>query len=172
MNAVKPRSPKRVVVQSWRSPGPLQRDALERIDASDCWATPVRADDTTSPSDWNRAILGHSPRWVSALMGIRNVIAKMFRLQAPTKDQLPQGFPVVALGHDEILVGTDDSHLSFRVGIVVVNGTVFVTTTVQIHNWVGRGYWFVVRWFHPPIVRAMIRRAPRVQALMNAAVDA
>ena len=66
---------------------------------------------------------------------------------------------------DEILFGEDDSHLDFRLSMLVERtgsgSFVTLTTIVQFNNWVGRAYFAIVRWGHRVIVPAMMRRALR-----------
>ena len=64
---------------------------------------------------------------------------------------------------DEILFGEDDSHLDFRLSMLVERtpaaAFVTMTTLVQFNNRVGRAYFAIVRWGHRVIVPMMMRRA-------------
>ena len=72
-------------------------------------------------------------------------------------------FRVLARSDTEIILGDDDRHLDFRVGILrQVNGdrtVVVVSTIVSFHNWLGRLYFMPVQRFHRLIVPALMRRA-------------
>jgi len=64
---------------------------------------------------------------------------------------------------NELIVGDNDKHLDFRISIYrsSTHGveTVTVSTTVEIHNAVGRLYMLVVKPFHRFIARSMVQRA-------------
>ncbi|WP_211323324.1 DUF2867 domain-containing protein [Amycolatopsis palatopharyngis] len=62
---------------------------------------------------------------------------------------------------DEVLYGSDDSHLDFRGSVLVEPGRVVLSTVVQIHNARGRAYFGIVRLVHPRLVRMMLTHAAR-----------
>jgi hypothetical protein len=139
-------------------PGPLQAAALDHVDAGDCWTTPLLPGDPEHPDDWARMLFGGRP---GVLMRLRDLAVKPFGLQvSTTSGHASTGFPRLAFDGDELLLGLDDRHLDFRVGIRVRERTVHVTTTVRIHNRLGRIYWGVVRLVHPVVVRRLLRRCP------------
>jgi hypothetical protein len=74
-------------------------------------------------------------------------------------------FPVVAREGAELLLGRDAGHLDFRASVLVEDERVTLSTVVRIHNRRGRLYFAVVRRFHPRVVRRMLRRAWRREAL-------
>ncbi|GAA2658600.1 hypothetical protein GCM10010400_15650 [Streptomyces aculeolatus] len=74
-------------------------------------------------------------------------------------------FPVVAEEGAELLLGRDAGHLDFRASVLVEGGRVTLSTAVRIHNRRGRLYFAAVRRFHPLMVRRMLRRAWRREAL-------
>lgn len=74
-------------------------------------------------------------------------------------------FPVVAREGAELLLGRDAGHLDFRASVLVEDERVTLSTVVRIHNLRGRLYFAVVRRFHPRVVRRMLRRAWRREAL-------
>lgn len=150
----------RWVEECTEPPGPLQAEALARVDASDCWTTAVLPGDPDSPPAWARLLFGRPGGSVGLLLRARDLAVQPFGLKtAPTSMRSPTGFPLLAQDGDEVLLGLDDSHLDFRVGIAVRDRIVHVTTTVQINSRLGRVYWAVVRRAHPHLVRAMLRRA-------------
>ncbi len=151
---------RRVVKEGPTDFGPLQRNSLGRIDAVDCWVTPLAPLDTTDPVDWAAAVLGRPVPGVRALMRLRDALVRPFGLRTVPSDQPKTGFPLLAASPDEALLGLDDKHLSFRVGIRVVEHQARVITSVQIHNRLGRAYWAIVRFFHPRVVRKMVATTP------------
>lgn len=57
------------------------------------------------------------------------------------------------------MLGVDDRHLDFRIGVRVDRKRVRVTTAVQLNNRLGRLYWAIVRLVHPLVVRSLLARA-------------
>lgn len=144
---------------------PLRTDgllatALDRIDAGDTWATPFLDGDVRDVGTWHRAAFRSAPpRWVRGLLAVRDALVAPLGLRVVT-DGRP-GFPVLASTADEVLVGLDDRHLSFRVSVRSGPTAVSVTTVVQIHNRLGHLYWTLVRHVHPWVVRASLRTVAR-----------
>ncbi|MDR0592542.1 MAG: DUF2867 domain-containing protein [Bifidobacteriaceae bacterium] len=152
--------------RSWR-PGALFAEHAIRPDFIDNWATRLRDADSRSARAWAEAVFTVQFRPVLLLMRLRNALVKPMALfgRAPAPADLSRGmrpFTTLAAGDGEVVLGEDDSHLDFRVDLQVHPRFVSVATVVEIHNRLGRLYWSVVRWFHPAIVRAMLRRAPTV----------
>lgn len=113
------------------------------------------------------AMFGDVPRWVRALLALRNRIVRVFGLKSAelvmTDQEKIGGFPVLASTDDHVLLGFDDRHLDFRILICVEeilsdHQRVIVTTLVKRHNLFGRVYIFVVTPFHRLIVRSFLRR--------------
>ena len=80
------------------------------------------------------ALFGHTPRWMKALLIIRNAIARWFGLEAPT---LPKSFspavrasysvgdkigpwPIFFIDDNEIVAGRNNKHLDFRLSVLRV----------------------------------------------------
>lgn len=109
---------------------------------------------------------GRVPRWISALMVLRNAIVRPFRLvTAPkrSKRSIIGFFPVISQAPERIVLGLDDRHLDFRLVIDVAQlgedrQVVTASTVVQTHNLFGRAYLAVVKPFHRIIVPAMLRQ--------------
>jgi Protein of unknown function (DUF2867) len=127
----------------------------------------VAVDDTTL--DARRAaerMLGYRPRWIAALMALRNYLVTPFGLKTPSpRRQAPVDtvgiFPVLSETPDRLVAGFDDNHLDFRVVVDVASTgprrQVTATTLVLTHNLLGRTYLAVILPFHRIIVRAMLR---------------
>lgn len=139
-------------------PGPLQTASLDHMEAGDCWTTPLLPGDPELPDEWAEMLFGGRP---GLLLRLRDAAVKPFGLRtSTTSEHASTGFPRLASDGDELLLGLDDRHLDFRVGIRVRDRNLHVTTTVRIHNRLGRIYWGVVRLVHPVVVRRMLRRCP------------
>lgn len=102
------------------------------------------------------------PRWVHALLRIRQIVTLPFGLkQQETGDDTIAIFPVVGETEDEIVLGFDDNHLDFRISILSRNGYVHCATWVHRHNLLGRVYLTVIMPFHVLITRQMMVRLYR-----------
>jgi hypothetical protein len=111
-------------------------------------------------------MLGRSPRWIEALMALRDLLVRPFGLKTSAStgrfaDTIGI-FPVLSETPNRLVAGFDDSHLDFRVVVDVrSSGTgqrVTATTLVQTHNRLGRVYLAIILPFHRLIVRAMLRQ--------------
>jgi hypothetical protein len=99
------------------------------------------------------------PQPVKQAMRLRDALVRPFGLAAAGEGLPETGFPLLAQTDQEIVLGVDDKHLSFRVGITTGDGQATLTTTVTLLGPLGRLYWLVVRWFHPLVVRATLGHA-------------
>jgi RimJ/RimL family protein N-acetyltransferase len=139
-------------------PGPLQTAALARTDVSSCWTTPLLPNDPNDPAEWAQMLFGGPP---GALLRMRDLIVKPLGLEpSRTSGQSRTIFPQLAFDQGELMLGADDRHLSFRIGLKICDRTLHLTTTVQIHNRLGRVYWSIVRLVDPIVQRRILRRCP------------
>lgn len=128
------------------------------------------------------AVFADEPRWMRGLMELRGKIATRFGLmhdfdkgkpltpasslaEFSTPGVRAGGFTVQSVLANEFIVGDNDRHLDFRISVLrhQQNGKTFITvaTAVEIHNFLGRVYMFVVKPFHRFIAPFMLRRAFR-----------
>ena len=112
-------------------------------------------------------MLGHSPRWIDALIRLRNVLVRPFGLKTSGADARSSRpmigiFPIVSQTPERLVLGFDDRHLDFRVVIDVASQStasqVTATTLVQTHNLFGRCYLAIILPFHRLVVRTMLRQ--------------
>jgi hypothetical protein len=112
-------------------------------------------------------MMARAPRWVDALLILRNIIVAPFGLKTSGEDRrAPRDiigiFPVVSETPDRLVAGFNDSHLDFRVVVDVATSgqrqSVTATTLVLTHNWLGRTYLAIIMPFHRLVVRAMLRQ--------------
>lgn len=109
----------------------------------------------------------HGPRWIDALLRLRNIAVAPFGLKtsgegAPAPGGLIGLFPVLSETSERLVAGFDDSHLDFRI-VVDVEGDaasrqVTSTTLVRTHNLLGRTYLTLIMPFHKLVVRSMMER--------------
>jgi tRNA-dihydrouridine synthase len=67
-------------------------------------------------------------------------------------------FPTCLETEDEIILGTDDRHLNFRIGLIRQGGRLYMSTWVHPHNRWGRAYLRLVMPFHILISRGAVAR--------------
>jgi hypothetical protein len=112
-------------------------------------------------------MMARGPRWIEALLALRNRLVAPFGLKTPvptgTGDTDTIGtFPVVSETPDRLVAGFNDRHLDFRVVVDVASsdhgqqGT--ATTLVLTHNLLGRTYLAIILPFHRLIARTMMRQ--------------
>ncbi|HKU08872.1 MAG TPA: DUF2867 domain-containing protein [Bradyrhizobium sp.] len=110
-------------------------------------------------------MLARAPRWVDALLALRNIIVAPFGLKTSGEDRrapcdIIGNFPVVSETPERLVAGFNDKHLDFRVVVdVATTGarqSVTATTLVLTHNWLGRTYLKIIMPFHRLVVRAML----------------
>lgn len=118
-------------------------------------------------------MMARAPRWVDALLVLRNVIVAPFGLKTSgAAKRMPRDiigiFPVVSETPERLVVGFNDKHLDFRVVLDVATlgqrQSVTATTLVLTHNWLGRTYLRIIMPFHRRVVRAMLRQVAQRQA--------
>ena len=112
-------------------------------------------------------MMARAPRWVDALLVLRNIIVALFGLKTSAEDRrAPREiigiFPVVSETPERLVAGFNDKHLDFRVVVdVATTGqrqSITATTLVLTHNWLGRTYLKIIMPFHRLVVRAMLRQ--------------
>ena len=156
-------------------PGGLAASALPRLDYSDAYA--IEVPPAMAARALAAATFASAPPWVVALMAVRHVVVAPLglvgtgrSLDRATRAANGTGervgvFPVLAEAPDELLLGLNDRHLSFRVSVRILDDAGgrrgVVSTFVQLHNALGHVYFGVVKPFHRLVVPAMLRRAAR-----------
>ena len=132
-----------------------QPAGIAPTDFVDCYAKPCDL-----PVDQAAERAFRFPRWVSALMHMRNLLVRPFGLNTEVTDPNRVGFfPLVTRSEDELILGMDDSHLDFRISILRQEGQVYFATWVRTKNRFGRLYLRLIMPFHALIVRNAVARA-------------
>jgi len=112
-------------------------------------------------------IFSRAPRWVEALIDLRNIIVAPFGLKSSGEGEPNAGgmigiFPVIDETPERLVAGFDDHHLDFRVVVDVAPATrgqdVTATTLVLTHNRLGRVYLAAIMPFHRLIAKTMLRQ--------------
>ena len=110
-------------------------------------------------------MMGRAPRWVDALVRLRNIMVAPFGLKtsgasaAAPRDMIGI-FPVVSQTPDRLVAGFNDIHLDFRVvvdvAIIDAGQRVTATTLVKTHNRLGRTYLAIILPFHRLVARSLL----------------
>ena len=112
-------------------------------------------------------MFSHGPRWVEALIDLRNIVVAPFGLKSSGAGEPNAGgmigiFPVLDETPERLVAGFDDHHLDFRVVVDVAPATrgrdVTATTLVLTHNRLGRAYLAIIMPFHRLIARTLLRQ--------------
>jgi len=96
------------------------------------------------------------PGWAAALLRLRNALVRPFGLKTGGAES-----PIFATCHEsdtEVILGTNDRHLNFRIGLYREDGRIYLSTWVHPHNAWGRAYLRLVLPFHILIVRGAAAR--------------
>ena len=112
-------------------------------------------------------MMARGPRWIEALLSLRNRLVAPFGLKKPDPTGTGAGdtigiFPVVSETPARLVAGFNDKHLDFRIVVdVAASGhgkRVTATTLVLTHNLLGRAYLAIILPFHRLIARTMMRQ--------------
>jgi Protein of unknown function (DUF2867) len=113
-------------------------------------------------------MFGRRPRWIEALLALRNTIVAPFGLKrSGLGEPAPGGmigiFPVLSETPERLVAGFNDHHLDFRVVVDVApvdaGQQITLATLVLTHNLLGRAYLAVILPFHRLIARVLLRQA-------------
>ena len=139
---------------------------LPEADWADSYGVRLNRSDLV-PIEVAQEVMGRAPRWVGALLKIRNVIVGLFGLKSAELELTGQdrigGFPVLAQDEQHVLLGFNDKHLDFRIIVAVEpegagHQHLSLTTLVRRHNLFGRIYILVITPFHRLIVKTFLKR--------------
>ncbi|MBR0825239.1 DUF2867 domain-containing protein [Bradyrhizobium manausense] len=129
------------------------------------------------------ALFGHTPLWMKAILVVRNVIAKLFGLEAPTVGEIMRPtarreyrvgdkvgpWPIYFIAEHEIVAGRNNKHLDFRLSVLKAKEgdatNVVVSTLCTVHNAYGKIYLFFIVPFHRAGVRILMSNAVAAKRL-------
>jgi len=164
--------------------GTLINQYFTNIHYQDCLVTEVNPSKEITVSDAAKAFFLCSPQWVHQLMKLRYKIAGLFSLktdkhQKKDIDRLYNSnfetgekfglFEILFRSENEIIMGANDRHLNFRVTIYLQtfpkqHYQVYIGTVVQLNNFFGKIYFFVVQPFHKFILLTFMKK---IKASLN-----
>lgn len=147
-----------------------------RPDLADAYAIDLPQGTIRNPELLARFIFSHQPRWVAALVAIRDSAVAVFGIKTGrslrSAGEQPQRIGIFKLyeaGPLEVVVGEDDRHLNFRASVLyrpagdpAAESTLVLSTVVHCHNLLGRNYLRVIAPFHRLVVQSFLRRAARI----------
>jgi hypothetical protein len=120
-----------------------------------------------------RYIFTQQPEWIGMLMRTRDVLVLPFGLKRAADLKGKGGdrisiFRVFERYDDEIILGEDDTHLNFRVSVLLQPASqgrprrITVTTLVFYNRLLGRAYLTLIAPFHRLVVRSSLDRAQKL----------
>ena len=145
---------------------------LGKIDFVD--ATAIDLPQHTEAIDFCYGVLSSTPMWVTKLLDLRDFLMSPFGLHhqqhisSKKADLIKPGarlgpFTVLSVNPDEILLGDDDWHLSFRTSFAIrsiTDGCEGVcTTAVRVHGIFGRAYLYGIVPFHRLLIPYLLARS-------------
>lgn len=154
----------------------LGKDALSKAYFHDSYRVPL-TNSKLAMVELFFALFGHTPRWMKALLIIRNFIARCFGLEAPTVAEILRPavrasygvgdkigpWPIFFIGDNEIVAGRNNKHLDFRLSVLrIIDGdaeSVVVSTICSVHNLAGKIYLFFIVPFHRAGVQSLMTNA-------------
>jgi hypothetical protein len=136
----------------------LARAELNHVDLLDAWQLPAAGH---GPTAWSGAILADPPRWLTAVMAVRNAAVRLAGLRVTRTGPM---FRPIGSDEREIVVGGENREFAMRMSVLVDENVVTVATLTRARTRRGRGYLAIVRRAHPFVIRAMLRRAARTLA--------
>ena len=122
-------------------------------------------------------IFAHHPMWLKSVLIVRNRIASLCGLDAPTASEIMNPvfkssyvvgdkigvWPIFALTDAEIVAGRDNKHLDFRLSVLRITdgetARVVVSTICMVHNAYGKAYLFFIVPFHKWGVQRLMSNA-------------
>lgn len=142
--------------------------SLGGLDYADAVAVPLPAG--TTAVEFCRRSLQSTPGWVRWLLAARDRLVRPLGLKGATdlhsRDVVVERgralgpLVVLAVADDEVLLGDDDKHLSFRTSFAVRDTGAgregVCSTAVRFHNRAGRAYFVAIRPFHRVVIPAIV----------------
>jgi uncharacterized protein DUF2867 len=146
----------------------------ENASLLDSYSIDLSASEQSSMRELATRTLVNPPAWQKALIALRDAMVTPFGIKTSDKvrtspDNLGRVdfFPVHWEGKDEIVLGTDDRHLDFRLSLLRRHSPkatlLIATTVVHTQNALGFTYLNVIRPFHHLVVKTNLARCAPTQ---------
>lgn len=160
------------IEQSDLPPASQLRGLYGRADFADAFSVNLPEGACHDAEALSRHVFAGQPAWIGMLLRFRDILVRPFGLKT-TVDLKEKGgdrislFRVFERYDDEIVLGEDDTHLDFRVSVLVQPSShgrsrLTATTLVFYNRPLGRAYITVIAPFHRVVVRTSLHRAQRL----------
>jgi hypothetical protein len=147
--------------------------SYEQAGFADAFSVALSAAAAHDAESLARHIFEQQPQWIAMLLRFRDILVGPFGLKRAVdlrgrQDGRIDIFRVFERYPDEIVLGEDDTHLDFRVSVLVQPPSqgrprqVIVTTLVFYNRLLGRAYIALIAPFHRMVVRASLDRAQKL----------
>lgn len=150
---------------------------FSEIDYLDSFMSKVNPVGVLTIDDVIKTFLTSAPSWVISLMKVRDKLAKALKLKthsdgdpsvifSKTKFNVGEKyglFEITEKKENEAILGTDDSHLNFRVSLYInkTEGSskeLYISTIVKINNKKGWIYFNTIDQFHRAVVKSFLKK--------------
>ena len=160
------------IEQSNLPPTSRLSSSYAKADFADAFSVDLPGNASHDAQSLARHIFAKQPLWIAMLLNVRDMLVRPFGLK--TAGELTQTagdrislFRVFERHDDEIVLGEDDTHLDFRVSVLVQPSPqgqprLILTTLVFYNRSLGRAYIKLIAPFHRAVVRASLDRAQRL----------
>jgi hypothetical protein len=146
--------------------------SYDKADFADAFSVDLPTTACNDAESLARYIFAGQPKWIAMLLGVRDIAVWPFGLKRALDLKVAKGdrlsiFRVFERHEDEIILGEDDTHLDFRMSVLVQPASedrpqrLIVTTLVFYNRLLGRAYLGVIAPFHRLVVRASLDRAQK-----------
>ncbi|CAG9252485.1 conserved hypothetical protein [Paraburkholderia unamae] len=147
--------------------------SYDEADFVDAFSVDLPATACSDAESLARHIFSGQPGWIATLLGVRDIAVRPFGLKRTIDLKATEGdrlsiFRVFERHKDEIILGENDTHLDFRVSVLVQPESggrpqrLIVTTLVFYNRLLGRAYLGAIAPFHRLVVRASLDRAQKL----------
>jgi len=146
--------------------GTLITKGLDKVDYVDVYAVETKAGRSIEEiADRIFAL----PAWIKLALRLRHyLIAKPFGLKtgrfdtSGANDEKTRTVPIIDKNENEIVMGSDDKHLYFRLSVLKQEAgeraDVYLSTVVKFNNMWGRVYFAFIKLGHKLVVRSVLKR--------------
>lgn len=126
-------------------------------DYLDSFSKEVVTQESITTDAFFNMVFNQFPAWIDWLLKLRNTIVKPLGLD--TQSRFSDS--VCERNANEIIWGIPDKHLDFHVSMWCGEyrdgkQELRITTVVKYNNWLGRVYFFIVRFFHCMIIYSLL----------------
>ncbi|NUX54104.1 DUF2867 domain-containing protein [Paraburkholderia youngii] len=160
------------IEQSDLPPASQLRSSYRLADFGDAFSVDLPESACHDAETLARHVFARQPAWIGMLLRFRDILVRPFGLKTAV-DLKQKGGDRISLFHvferydDEIVIGEDDTHLDFRVSVLVQPSSrgrhrLVLTTLVFYNRPLGRAYIALIAPFHRVVVRASLDRAQRL----------